>query len=485
MRCYRCNNTLDANSDYCLKCGADVSMYKIIVRSSNTYYNQGLAKAKVRDLSGAVVSLKTSISINKNNTKARNLLGLVYYEMGEVVMALSEWVVSKNIRPERNVADAYIRMVQENPGKLDNMNQAVKKFNQSLSRAKEKNYDMALISLKKVVSMNPNLIKAQLLLALLYMQAGQNDKAAKCLNKVLKIDCNNTVARKYLAEINGQYKKLDDESLFARKRKKSSDESSEGSVNIFPRNNYREPSSGIFTVLSILLGVAIGAAMIWYLVLPSKIASVNYENSQAIVSYSEQISAGSIENANLNGTIASLTSQVEELKGELSIYIGDEGQANMYSLLVEVANSYISGNYAEATALLDNIDIALLPTQTAKDVYTTMYDNLSKGADQFAANAANAYKNKDYMVAADNYKAVLALDEENSEAMYYLYVCYEEMGDLETAYEGYSQFVTDFPTSALIGDVTARMNRIVPSPETADTNAENTENASEGALPVQ
>lgn len=32
------------------------------------------------------------------NTNARNLLGLVYFEMGESVKALSEWVISKSLQ---------------------------------------------------------------------------------------------------------------------------------------------------------------------------------------------------------------------------------------------------------------------------------------------------------------------------------------------------------------------------------------------------
>ena len=158
MKCYVCNSQLDNNSDYCLKCGADVSVYRIVVRTSNTYYNQGLEKAKVRDLTGAVDSLRTSLCINKNNIKARNLLGLVYFEMGEVVMALSEWVISKNLKPDRNVAEVYIKKVQDDPNKLELMNQAIKRFNISLRYAKEGAADMAVIQLKKVVTMNPKQI---------------------------------------------------------------------------------------------------------------------------------------------------------------------------------------------------------------------------------------------------------------------------------------------------------------------------------------
>ncbi len=76
--------------------------YNKIIRLSNTFYNDGLKKAKVRDLSGAANSLRKSLQFYKANIQARNLLGLVYYEMGEVVDALSEWVISRSLKPEDN-----------------------------------------------------------------------------------------------------------------------------------------------------------------------------------------------------------------------------------------------------------------------------------------------------------------------------------------------------------------------------------------------
>ena len=111
MYCYNCGCRLSEH-DFCTSCGVDVARYKQIVYASNMYYNDGLAKAKVRDLSGAVTSLRQSLKFNKNNVDARNLLGLVYFEMGEAVPALCEWIISKNLKPEKNVADDYINMIQ-------------------------------------------------------------------------------------------------------------------------------------------------------------------------------------------------------------------------------------------------------------------------------------------------------------------------------------------------------------------------------------
>src|SRR5574344_1051200 len=166
MRCYRCNSVLSEN-DFCNSCGADVAVYKKVVKLSNAYYNMGLAKAQIRDLTGACELLRRSVRFDKKNINARNLLGLVYYEMGEAVQAFSEWVISKNIQPDKNVADDYIKRLQSNPVRLDTINQTIKKYNIALNYAKQGNDDLAVIQLKKVLNTNPNLVKGHLLLSLL------------------------------------------------------------------------------------------------------------------------------------------------------------------------------------------------------------------------------------------------------------------------------------------------------------------------------
>ena len=93
--------------------------YNKIIRLSNTFYNDGLKKAKIRDLSGAITSLKKSLQYNRANIAARNLLGLVYYGRGDVVEALVEWILSKNIQSHDNIANYYILKVRETPGELE------------------------------------------------------------------------------------------------------------------------------------------------------------------------------------------------------------------------------------------------------------------------------------------------------------------------------------------------------------------------------
>lgn len=462
MRCYRCNSVLDS-SDYCLKCGADVSVYKVVVKASNAYYNDGLQKAKVRDLSGAVASLKTSISINKNNIKSRNLLGLIYFEMGEVVMALSEWVISKNIKPERNVAEVYINKVQNNPNKLEAMNQAVRKFNVSLKYAKSGNTDIALIQLKKVVVMNPKLVKAHLLLGLLFLKEGQKERAKKSFNSVLKIDRNNTLALKYLAaaDENVQQEDSDTEIIFKKGRKALS-----GHDTIIPSNSYKEPSNGVFTVLSILLGVVIGAALVRYLVLPAKISSVNYDNNQIILQYNEKLASSSVDIANMKTMIDKLTTERDNLSLLLEGYVED---SEMYSLLIDAARKYVEYNFAETMITLSQIDVAKLPSQTAKDVYNIMAIACNGGGERFHAQGTKSYLEGDYISAINYFTAAIIYDDTNDEAAFYLCRSYEKeetSGTPEKTITYYEDFIADYPDSQYIPEAQERLDALKASLET-------------------
>ncbi len=205
MNCMNCGAFLaDKDLDYCPRCGCNVLIQKKVDYLSRHYYNMGLEKASVRDLSGAISCLKQSLIYNKHNIQARNLLGLVYFETGEVVSALSEWVISKNLQPTRNLATEYINKLQANSNKLEAINETIRKYNDALNLCREGHEDMAAIRLKKILTQNPKLIKGYHLLALIRMKEGEYNRARKALRKAARIDKTNTTTLRFLKEIDDQ-----------------------------------------------------------------------------------------------------------------------------------------------------------------------------------------------------------------------------------------------------------------------------------------
>lgn len=451
MRCYKCGSVLSAN-DICPKCQTDVSIYKKTAMASDVYYNKALEKARLRDLSGAIETLKVSLMINKYNINARNLLGLIYCEMGEVVEALSQWVMSKNFAPEDNVADSYIKKIQSNQNKFEAVTNAIKKYNLSLNYAKDKNYDMAVIQLKKIVASNPHFIKAHLLLALIYIKDSEYTRAKKLLNGVLKIDKNNTLALKYLEQISQAQAVKDNDtggSFLPKKKVKEEDSKPlNGNDVILPRSSYKEPSNGAITIINVLVGIVIGAALIWFLVMPSRYKGMTEEYNRSLADYSEKLSSGNVELNSLESELKSVKADKEALEEQLGKVNGTEGGNKLLISVIEAANEYIANNRTAAAEKIVDIDVSELPSDSAKSLYNTISGaTFASAASEFYSKAQSEYSKSDYETAAEDYAKAFKCDSTNVNAAYYAAKCYVALSQTDNAKKYYEYIVNDFKTS--------------------------------------
>ncbi|MEG0566725.1 MAG: hypothetical protein RR590_10975, partial [Hungatella sp.] len=218
---------------------------------ANSFYNLGLEKAKIRDLTGAATCLKKSVHFNKYHTTARNLLGLIYYEIGERSEALVQWVISMNLQPADNLAAHYLEEMQGKPGSLENDGLNVKKYNQALIHAQGGSDDLAVLQLTRVVEVNPHFVKAQLLLALLYISHEDYTKAGKSLYKVLKIDKNNPKALWYMSIVKANTGKAEIE---RRKLKNAFSHRQMQDDDIIIPPTYKE-NTGWQTVINLIVGL--------------------------------------------------------------------------------------------------------------------------------------------------------------------------------------------------------------------------------------
>lgn len=453
MNCYKCGYELSEH-DFCTSCGADVSLYKKIMYISNRFYNDGLEKANVRDLTGAIASLRQSLKFNKNNVAARNLLGLVYFEMGEVVAALSEWVISKNQQPKKNIADDYINMIQTNPTRLDTINQTIKKYNQALTYCHQDSLDLAVIQLKKVLSLNPKFIRAHQLLALLYINSEEWERAKRELTRCVQIDSNNTMTLRYLKEVDEML--LPEEGVKSGGKKKNrSDEVRKyqsGNETIIQPVNMKE-GKGVGSLLNLGIGLLIGIAIAFFLILPARIQSEKADINDELRIVSEQSDAKSATIDELEQQLTSLQEEKETLEQDLQAYMGKDGNIQYYDLLTKAADAYLtdSSDVMTVADYLDEIDVAkqedkIEISESYEKLYNTLLALIGPTlGDAYYDTAYEAYQHVDYDVAIPNFEKAFRYDASNGDALYYLADAYKSVGRTEDAREAYRQVIELFP----------------------------------------
>lgn len=447
MICYNCGCRL-SEKNFCTGCGADVTLYKKIMYAANRFYNEGLEKATVRDLSGAISSLRQCLKLNKNHIEARNLLGLVYFERGEVVAALSEWVISKNIRSEKNIADDYINMIQNNPGRLDTFNQTVKKYNQALAYCQQESLDLAVIQLKKVLSMNSRFVQARQLLALLYINSQEWEKAKKELDKCLKIDTNNTTTLRYLQEVEAM---LPSEEERAKKKKDVVIYQSGNDTVIQPVG--KKEMVGLQTLINIVIGAVIGIGVAWFLILPARVQQAQNAANTQFKEASEQLDAKTLQVNELTKQIESLTQEKDSLSNSLDAAAGVNAAVEADTDLIEAAVMYINQT-GDEMAIADTLELINKEyvEKEATESFKTLYDILMTSvgptvAETYYTTGYEAYRAEDYTTAIENLTKAFAYDPENGEALYNLGNAYNKSGDTASAVEIYQQVMELFPNT--------------------------------------
>ena len=338
--CPHCGAQVRKNG-YCSECYLPLSMLKKAQNTSNYYYNIGYDRASARDLSGAIDSLLQALRYNKRNVPARNLLGLIYYEMGEAVQAMSEWVMSINYQQENNLATKYLKELKKDPARLESVDQLARKFNMAIQYAHSEDYDLSILQLKSAISDNPHFVKGYLLLALLYIGTDNYEKARVTLRRVLKIDKANSLAVHYLREmgdteeniIEMRKQNVDNDGLLVddyleeivvtedgrapkkiEKKNLFQEIKAKKDTSVVRTGQFGQVSLAKYSGLYMLLGLVFGVLLFSFFILPGQKKKLRVENEQLIKTYSEELAGKNSTINSLSAEVDSLTKQIDTLQ---------------------------------------------------------------------------------------------------------------------------------------------------------------------------
>ena len=208
--------------------------------------------------------------------------------------------------------------------------------------------------------------------------------------------------------------------------------------------NFKE-NLGLHTVLNILIGLAVGVAVMWFLILPAVSNSRQKTVNKQTASFSDQI--------------ATQDAQISALKKELETYRSSDKKnkkskataattQESYEAVMNIADHYKAGDMSNADMLAELLKVnkSTLGTQGKKQfeqitssLYPTMCQRL------FATATAN-YDAANYDTAISNLDQIMQMDQgyNDGKAMLLLAQCYEKQNKTGKANTYYQKIVDKY-----------------------------------------
>lgn len=412
---------------------------------SNYWYNDGLKKANIRDLSGAVTSLRRSLQYNRDNIAARNLLGLVYYGRGDVVEGLVEWILSQNIQKQDNIADYFIDRFQQRQDELKAINGAVKKYNQALALTRQGSDDLAVIQLRQALKEHPTYVRAFQLLTLIYLDQQEYGLAKRYIRAAYKLDKTDEITLHYLHEL----------SQLAKENKKTKKPAAPplkddatvaytvGNETIIqPVTSLYKERSSVYTLLHILLGLGIGVVVMLFLIMPSVVSDKQHELNQQIVSFSDQIATQKAQISALDKELAEYRQTGEDT--EAAKATAADAQTS-YEALMNVQTHLKAEDMSDADLLEQLLTVKADSLGAAgKQIYDEVTKELyPRMTEKLYGEAQTSFAAEDYDAAVTALAKVVAMDAgySDGQAQLLLGQAYEKQGNKDKAKAAYEAVV--------------------------------------------
>lgn len=454
MKCPNCGFSF-THGNLCPHCGVDIIIFEKTRLSSLRLYNKGLALANASCLCRAIVTLEQSLLFDKNNIEARNLIGLLYYEVGHIGDALKHWIISTSIKEKENIAFSYMEKLQSNARFIDKMNDAILYYNKALVYLQQDNTDLAIIQLKRAIDFNKNLIDAHNLLTLCYIYQKQFNLAQAHLQKVLLIDQQNETALSYAEDAHLSLGKKGKQ-----KKEPALDISAAKTTKRIYSNRSAIKKTGI---ISFIAGSVATSIVLFVLVFPGlqEVAIQAEQEAQAQTASSNKsipLSADDIEK--LQREVLTLREENQQYQAK------EELQTNLDALDTAIALQE-EENYEEAAVILSSIDTSVFPEDKKQSYLTAKEVVYPKAASSLYAKGKSDFLSDAFATAETHLKNALKYttnEDYVDDATYYLGKIAESKSDRATAEKYYQTILTKYPESNQLQNAKLALEQLKQTP---------------------
>ena len=354
-----------------------------------------------------------------------------------------------------------------NSEKTEKVINSVELYNKAIEYLKTGNEDIAMIELKKVVSINPNFYEAVNLLGLCYAYTNQLDKAEELFGSIVERENNAIKAADYLNFIsiteNASEKKI------SRSKNKATNYTSNKQVkepvqkrssisnDILAENivlekigsQFKKPHTAV--ILSVFSVICLIAAIVLFFATARETRDVDVAE-QTATEQQQQVMAE-------NNSFAEL----DKLKEQLETANTKLKQYELSTQISQISALYNQKNYIEAADKLMSLKGEEL-SEDLKEKYNSIKDKVLLGAaNQLVTDGNSLYKNKKYSEAVNKLEKLFTLGDNwdfADKALYILGKSYVEVNELQKATVVYEKLIKGYPKSAYLKYAKDRLKAI-------------------------
>ena len=213
-------------------------------------------------------------------------------------------------------------------------------------------------------------------------------------------------------------------------------------------NTYKE-STGLSTIVHIIIGLVFGMLAFYFLSLPAMTKSFNDAKNQEIIAYSQKLNNANQQYDILKADYDTLDVQAKEVQARLDeLTTGNTSVMTQYQSLIWILQDYRSGDLAGAAKSFAGAAFDLIEDQEIQSIVENIRQDMSANVYQTLVDAGvqlwNGGKKTEAM---DYFQSSLTIRPDNPEALFYVGRLYQDAGDMDNANTMFDKIVNEFPDS--------------------------------------
>ncbi|TYQ12868.1 UNVERIFIED_CONTAM: hypothetical protein Cloal_3906 [Acetivibrio alkalicellulosi] len=336
------------------------------------------------------------------------------------------------------------RLIEEDKSMPDTIKNSIDLYNKALENFRTKSEDIAIIELKKAISLNPDFHEAINLLGLFYIYTKDYTKATETFKKVISAENSCIKALEYLKEINAEFELPYKKQEKVKESEKNIKKLSNKDAGLEELINIKE--YGVNDLIKIAAGFVAGGILVFILsyAIYSNKNDTNVQMDNSVLTQSNEELEQYKRNYNkLEEDYTNLNTRLKEMENDYNHYLN-------ISRLIAVEGKLLDEKYEEAADMLLKIENVNF-SEVEKHKYNTLYnDVINKAAWRVFRQGRDLLEEKIYEEAVEKFIKVESYVEgwEHSHYnLFYIGVCFENLNDNQKAIEYFRKTIDKYPSS--------------------------------------